>query len=280
MDFCYHVHRSVIDEDDLVKIDAAVTKFHQEREIFCTVGVHKDEVRNDGTRIDVFSLPRQHALSHYRHLIQEFGAPNGLCSSITESKHIKAIKELWRCSSRFEALGQMLLINERLDKLAAIHVNFQAQKMLTDSLFGSEPSQADTPATDTNEDDDGDAVESPDVLAEVKLAQTPGKLCHLFLEIMCLGIAAVPTAKAPRNVMLLVQRLCLPCLPELIWRFLCEQTVGELGLPPEAVDLCQCPKYQGKIIVYPSAVSTYYAPSDLSGIMGLHRECIRAMTSW
>ncbi|KAK0237593.1 hypothetical protein EDD85DRAFT_921282 [Armillaria nabsnona] len=255
MDFCYHVCWSVIDENDLVKIDAAVAKFHQEQEIFRTVSVRKDEVRNDGTHIDAFSLPRQHALSHYRHLIQEFGAPNGLCSSITKSKHIKAVKEPWRHSSCFEALGQMLLINEWLDKLAAIRVDFKAQRMLANSLFGSEPRLADTSATDTNEDDDGDAVELPDVLAEVKLARMP--------------------AKAPRNVMLLAQRLGLPHLPELIWRYLYEQMAGELCLPPEEVELRQCPKYQGKIIVYPSAVSTYYAPSDLLGIKGLHRERIR-----
>ncbi len=83
-EFCYHVRRSVIDEDNLVKIDASVTDFHREREVFCTLGIWTDDIRSDGTCTDAFSLPRQHALSHFRHLIQEFGAPNGLCSSITE----------------------------------------------------------------------------------------------------------------------------------------------------------------------------------------------------
>ncbi|KAI0038125.1 hypothetical protein FA95DRAFT_1475492, partial [Auriscalpium vulgare] len=49
---------------------------------------------------------------HYRHLIEEFAALNGLWSSITESKHIKAVKEPWRRWSRNEALGQMLLANQ------------------------------------------------------------------------------------------------------------------------------------------------------------------------
>ncbi len=63
----------------------------------------------------------------------------------------------------------MLLINERLDKLAAARVNFQAQGMLDGSLFGE--SHADISASDsTNENDDGGPVESPDILAEVKLA--------------------------------------------------------------------------------------------------------------
>ena len=35
-----------------------------------------------------------------------------------------------------------------------------------------------------------------------------------------------------------------------------------------------------RIRVYHSATSTYYAPSDLSGIGGMHREIIRATPSW
>ncbi|KAJ7874543.1 hypothetical protein B0H14DRAFT_3083419 [Mycena olivaceomarginata] len=64
-----------------------------------------------GVRDDI-SLPRQHALVHYVPSIKLFGSPNGLCSSITESKHIKAVKEPWRRSSRYKALPQMLRDNE------------------------------------------------------------------------------------------------------------------------------------------------------------------------
>ena len=102
MEFCYLIRHSVINEDDLIAIDNAVANFHWDHVIF-------DEVRPDG-----YLLPCQHSLVHYSNLICEFGAPNGLCSSITESKHIKAVKEPWRCSSCFEALGQMLLTNQRL----------------------------------------------------------------------------------------------------------------------------------------------------------------------
>ena len=84
MEFCYLVCRSVIDEDNLVQINAAVANFHRYRVAF-------DLVHPDG-----YSLPCQHSLKHYTFLIQEFGTPNGLCSSITESKHIKAVKEPWQ----------------------------------------------------------------------------------------------------------------------------------------------------------------------------------------
>jgi hypothetical protein len=86
---------------------------------------------------DNFNLPRQHSLNHYVKLIHAFGAPNGLCSSITESKHIKAVKEPWRHSRRFEALSQMLLTNQRLDKLAAAHVDFTEREMLKGTCLSS-----------------------------------------------------------------------------------------------------------------------------------------------
>src|SRR5260221_8541270 len=90
-----------------------------------------------GVQADRFALPRQHALSHYPSLIRAFGVPNGLCSSITESKHIKAVKEPWRCSGRHEALGQMLLTNQQLDKLAVSHVDFRDRGMLDGTCLES-----------------------------------------------------------------------------------------------------------------------------------------------
>ena len=80
------------------------------------------------------SLPCQHSLVHYKAVIQLFGSPNSLCSSIMESKHIKAIKEPWRCSSHYKVLRQMLLTNQCLDKLAASRVDFIAHGMLSRPL--------------------------------------------------------------------------------------------------------------------------------------------------
>jgi hypothetical protein len=120
LEFCYIARRDIHDTHSLASLDDALRRFHDHRDIF----------RTSGIRINGFNLPRQHSLSHYVRLIRAFGAPNGLCSSITESKHIKAVKEPWRRSNRFEALGQMLLINQRLDKLAAARANFASRGML------------------------------------------------------------------------------------------------------------------------------------------------------
>jgi hypothetical protein len=119
LDFCYIARRSVLTEDDLSQLEDALSRFHQYREIFITAGVREN-----------FLVPRQHALIHFPSLIRLFGAPNGLCTSITESKHIKAIKEPWRRSNRNKALGQMLVTNQRLDQLTAARSDFKNRGML------------------------------------------------------------------------------------------------------------------------------------------------------
>jgi hypothetical protein len=85
LEFYYIARRDTITEDDLNKLDEAITCFHMCREVFSPI-----HGKNG------FSLPRQHSIVHYPALIRLFGAPNGLCSSITESKHIRAVKEPWR----------------------------------------------------------------------------------------------------------------------------------------------------------------------------------------
>lgn len=120
LEFTYIARRNTQDTKSIRELEDALKRFHQHRTIFEEVGV----------RVAGFNLPRQHALRHYSSLIRDFGAPNGLCSSITESKHIKAVKEPWRRSSKFEAMGQMLLTNQRLDKLAAARVDFTRRGML------------------------------------------------------------------------------------------------------------------------------------------------------
>ena len=80
--------------------------------------------------MSTFSLPRQHAMTHYSDLIRLFGAPNGLCSSITELKRIKAVKRPYRHSNHHNALGQMLVINQQLDKLVQCRVDFNQRWML------------------------------------------------------------------------------------------------------------------------------------------------------
>jgi len=114
LEFCYIACHNIIDSKALVELQDALTRFHHYCTIFQECGIHPNG----------FSLPQQHSLTHYMFLIQEFGAPNGLCSLITESKHIQVVKKPWRQSNRYKALGQMLLTNQRLNKVTAAQVDF------------------------------------------------------------------------------------------------------------------------------------------------------------
>jgi hypothetical protein len=163
MEFCYIVRRHVLDDDDIDKLNLLLVEFHQEREIF----------RESGIRTD-FCLPRQHSLKHYTNSIMKFSAPNGLCSSITESKHIEAVKKPWRQSNRFNALSQMLITNQRLSKLAAITVEFSARGMLTHSIWDGYIDPPPPTGQDDNDDGDGEAVNGS-ILCETKLAVYPSK---------------------------------------------------------------------------------------------------------
>ncbi|KAI9507792.1 hypothetical protein F5148DRAFT_1276064 [Russula earlei] len=94
MDACYIAHRNAITSPSLEHFHHCVNIFQELRNIFITMHVWT-----------TISLPRQHALDHFYHAMQFFGSPNGLCSLITESKHIKAMTALYQL---FSKQGMML----------------------------------------------------------------------------------------------------------------------------------------------------------------------------
>lgn len=186
LDFCYLVRRNVINETTLNAIDDALIRFHRERLIFEQTGV----------RTETISLPRQHSMMHYRYLIELFGAPNGICSSITESKHIKAVKEPWRRSSHHNALGQMLVINQRLDKLHASRADFKSRGMLEGPCLGFSVPVVKPPVPVLVEDEeDRDEEEHPDgeiMPSSVTLARRRGKsilLCKPYMKVLIYNLS-------------------------------------------------------------------------------------------
>jgi hypothetical protein len=160
LDFYYLVRRNALGEDDLLKIQATLDRFHVARSIFKKLGVR-----------DGFSLPRQHSMKHYVAHIQNFGAPNGLCSSITESAHIRFVKQPWRRSSRNNPMEQMLLINERLDKLAAAKADFIERGMLPDQRIRADC----VPVIEATDKTENGPVDCPMINRVTALAQTASK---------------------------------------------------------------------------------------------------------
>ena len=164
LEFCYLVCRNVITAPTLTAIEDALARFHSYRKVFRNVQV-----------VATFSLPRQHSMKHYPYLIRQFGTPNGLCLSITKSKHIKAVKRPYWHTNRFQALRQMLVINQRLDKFAAARADLEKRGMLRGTCLshvsnnqGHEDS-ADESTESCKEDTDNSPMS---VEAHVSLAQT------------------------------------------------------------------------------------------------------------
>ena len=160
----------MLDDNDLDKLDGYLTEFHTECEIFIEEGIRDD-----------FCLPRQHALMHYRDMIIQFGAPNGLCSSITESRHKDAVKGPYKRSSKFNALQQMITTNQCLSKLSTSAINFSACGMLSRSIWAGhvDPPPNPHPAS-IADNDDGGGIDDQNVMSEVKLAKEPSMCWHFY----------------------------------------------------------------------------------------------------
>ncbi|KAH9937976.1 hypothetical protein B0H21DRAFT_698721 [Amylocystis lapponica] len=231
LDFCYIARRSAHDTESLTAMDDALARFHEHRTIFEDVGV----------RPNGFSLPRQHALAHYVYNIKLFGSPNGLCSSITESKHITSVKRPWRRSNRNHALGQIIRTNTRLNKLAATRIEFARRRMLDGDVL-SHARRAVGLDSLTDSDEDSDDENERATLADV------------------------------------ADELGQPQLPALIRRFLHSQLYPDIQA--EQLPLQECPLFDGHVAIYHSASATFYAPSELSGPGGMHRELIRSNPAW
>ncbi|KAJ7127826.1 hypothetical protein C8R44DRAFT_830310 [Mycena epipterygia] len=247
LDFCYLVRRADFDQDTLEAIDTAVQKFHLHRRIFVALNVREDTPGGS----TAFSLLRQHSIVHYRYGIEEFGAPGGVCSSITESRHITAVKKPWRRSSRYEALSQMLQTNQRLDKLAAARANFVERGMLPPTY---------SPPIVEPEDDDGGPVDDTRVQGNVVLARKRERAYPRF---------------APD----LAQHINLPTFPAILASFLSDQRHSET-YSDDGADIDLSELNTTSISVFHSALATFYAPSDPSGIRGMRRERIRSTPSW
>ncbi|KAJ7735044.1 hypothetical protein B0H16DRAFT_1676755 [Mycena metata] len=249
LDFCYTIRQNSLNSDTLKELKEALARFHHYRVIFIQTGV----------RIDI-SLPRQHSLIHYLPSIRLFGSPNGLCSSITKSKHIKAVKEPWRRSSRYKALIQMLQTICRLDRLAALKNIFRRQGMTAGTALsytemvmnGDGPQPPDpTAEEDADENNDGGDDPGPKSLSSVELAVTHERNypCHLQ-----------PLAAYIKQ----------PTFPALLH----PDSDGD-DIP---IDLC--PNFHGRIYVHHSAIARFYAPSDLCGVGGMYRERIWSHPNW
>ncbi|KAJ6620508.1 hypothetical protein B0H10DRAFT_1946053 [Mycena sp. CBHHK59/15] len=204
-----------------------------------------------------------HSLIHYIRFIFLFSSPNGLCSSITESKHIKAVKEPWQRSSWYKVLAQMPVILNHLNKLAAATHKFTTHGIMIGTtllytarvLTGEQPqvlaaaAEAAAASQDDNDNDNGDDGDNRSV--------------------------------GTQSTLKLWQHIGQPHFTALFWRFLYEEVHG----PPDddaalLIPLNDCPIFTGQLTVHHSAVTRFYVPSDLCGAGGMYHEWIHSDPHW
>ena len=280
LDFAYTARRSEHDTVSLSAMGEALTYFHELWVIFVETGV----------RPDGFGLPRQHSLVHYIRSIQQFGSPNGLCLSITESKHIEAVKEMWRRSNHNEPIDQMLGTLTRLSKLSAAAVEFGCRGMLqNDVLTAIGLALGDETVEDIQaskelvfleaqdaQDDDGPRSEGYMFLGERQgTVPTPCPLSStspLMADMQLIAVLHLPE---------LARELAQPRLYEYICRFLFQELYPNVAMPQNIEDEGMPePSRRLKLGMHTSASAVFYAPTEISGPGGMHREIIRATPSW
>ncbi|ETW82490.1 hypothetical protein HETIRDRAFT_316844 [Heterobasidion irregulare TC 32-1] len=169
LDFCYHARHSTYTTTTLNAMDHALTRFHH----YCVI------FQESGIQPDGFFPPCQHSLVHYVIRIKQYGSPNGLSSSITESKHIEAVKKPWRRTNKHMPLGQILCINTQNSQLAAARTEFICCGMLDGDVLSDAYREAGLRAEEDIEDAedarysdlrDAEDVDGPHTQSMVKLA--------------------------------------------------------------------------------------------------------------
>ncbi|KAF8261270.1 hypothetical protein EI94DRAFT_1789551 [Lactarius quietus] len=245
MDACYITRRNAINSIALEHLRNSIDMYHELRSVFVQAGVH-----------NTLSLPRQHALMHFYRAIHLFGSPNGLCSSITESKHIETTKDTWRRTSRYYAIYQMLRILFRMAKMLALRQCLQRNGMLRG--FCHEDSLA-----EDLEEKDGAAPGKPD---SEDVSEFDVQLAIKF------------QPGYPSQLHDLAAHINQPKFPLTFTQFLYKHRHPEEPIAPSTIE--ECPAFDGAIKVHHSAVARFYAPSDLSGSGGLRHERIQSMPNF
>ncbi|KAF7358258.1 hypothetical protein MVEN_00874900 [Mycena venus] len=112
LDFLYLAQYPVHSTETLALQDDALTRFHENKDIFIELGVRSN-----------FNLPKLHFLRHYSLAIKRFGTTDNFNTEYTERLHIDYAKEAYRATNHKDEYSQMTQWLERKEKIL-LHSKF------------------------------------------------------------------------------------------------------------------------------------------------------------
>ncbi|KAH8084372.1 hypothetical protein BXZ70DRAFT_900453 [Cristinia sonorae] len=106
LDFLYLSQYPVQTSETLSMLQDALTRFHDNKQIFIELGVRDD-----------WEIPKLHFLDHWEYLIRRLGTPDNFNTEYTERLHIDLAKDAYEATNCKDELPQMTLWLERREKL-------------------------------------------------------------------------------------------------------------------------------------------------------------------
>ncbi|KAF8602485.1 hypothetical protein BDV93DRAFT_557485 [Ceratobasidium sp. AG-I] len=146
MDFMYMAHVSSVTDEDINAMDDALRTFHAHKDIFEPLGALVTDQGFHG-------IPKIHLISHYMHLIQQLGTPDGYNTKTSKRLHIDFAKLGYQVSNRVNTTKQMVLYIQRMEAIM-MHAAHLSQS-------GARVPRLDTSAAPLNQEQEPD-VEDKD----------------------------------------------------------------------------------------------------------------------
>ena len=125
LDFLFLARYPVHTSKTLDLLDAALKRFHDNKDIFIDLGVRAN-----------FNFPKVHFTGHYRRFIELFGTTDNYSTEYTERLHIDLAKDAYRATNMKDEYPQMTAWLERREKV------LRHDKYLRRQISGHDPDPA------------------------------------------------------------------------------------------------------------------------------------------
>ncbi|KAG1858327.1 hypothetical protein C8R48DRAFT_748782 [Suillus tomentosus] len=148
LDFVYYAQFQSHTEKTLSHMQAALTSFHANKDVFIELGVWEH-----------FNIPKIHSMIHYAESIRLFGSADGFNTELPERLHIDFAKQAYRASNRHNYVIQMTTWLRRQESLQIqdAYLQWWASKCAADE--DSAASEHDSAIS--NSDSDSDSPSDP-----------------------------------------------------------------------------------------------------------------------